>query len=136
MKGILFLIAILFYFQTAQCQEPDSSRNTSNQELYDYFITKHKKQKKTGLILLGSGLAATGVGIIIMNSNGFDDAGLGGFWLFTAGSLTTISSIPVLIISGSNKRKAETYVQLGQYRQIDFTMPDSKVVSVGVKIEF
>ena len=133
MKKLLPLAVFLIAFQFAQGQLTDTLTTETNQELYDYFITKHKKQNKTGLILLGTGLAAMGTGIIISaNSDDFTDGAL----LFYAGTLTTISSIPVLIISGSNKRKAQTYVQVGQQQSMNYAVRDSKLYSVGIKIEF
>ena len=137
MKKLLPLAVFLIAFQFAQGQLTDTLTTETNQELYDYFITKHKKQNKTGLILLGTGLAAMGTGLLIASSD--DDWGDGfvaGGYIFYAGVLTTISSIPVLIISGSNKRKAQTYVQVGQQQSMDFAVRDSKLYSVGIKIEF
>lgn len=137
MKKLTLLIAIAFIFQSTQGQITDSVSTETNQEMYDYLMTKHKKQNKVGLILLGSGLAATGVGIVIASQ---DDT-LGSEWaagslLYFTGVLTTISSIPVLIIAGSNKRKAQIYAQIGQQRMIDLNFPNSKLVTVGVKIQF
>jgi len=139
MKKLYLIIFLLFTYNSTHSQVTDSLTGQSKQEMYNFHYSKHKKQKKTGLILLGSGLVATGAGALIAaNSNVLsDDGGFGaGAGLVLAGSVTTLVSIPYLISSGSNKRKAATYVQIREYPRIDLTMPNSKVVSVGVKIEF
>ena len=103
------------------------------------MIANAKKQKKTGFILLGSGLVATGAGLLIAaNSNVLsDDGGFGtGAGLVLVGSVTTVVSIPYLISSGVNKRKAAAYVQIGNYQMIDFKSQNSKLVSAGLKFEF
>lgn len=137
MRELLLFIVLLFSVQSAQSQVIDTTSTLSKQEMHDYFYSKHKKQKKTGLILLGSGLAAVGTGLLLArNADDWGDQFTAGGLLYFAGTLTTISSIPVLIISGSNKRKAQTYVQMGQHQMIESKLADSNLVSVGVKIEF
>ena len=137
MKKLTILIAIVMIVQSTQGQTIDSVATDTNQEMYEFLMTKHKKQNKTGLILLGSGLAATGLGILIASND--DSLGSGfatGALIYSAGVLTTISSIPVLIIAGTNKKKAEIYAQIGQHRMIDFNQDNSKAVAVGFKIQF
>ena len=139
MKKLILIIVSFLTIQASQCQEIDSLSTQSREEMYDFHFTKHKKQKKTGLILLGSGVVATGAGLLIAaNSNVLsDDGGFGtGAGLVLAGSITTIVSIPYLISSGSNKRKAAAFVQIGEHDLIDLTMPYSKSFFVGFKIEF
>ena len=137
MKKIAIVITIVMFVQSAQGQIVDSVATDTNQEMYEFLMAKHKKQNKTGLILLGSGLAATGLGILIASND--DSLGSGftaGALIYSAGVLTTISSIPVLIIAGTNKKKAEIYAQIGQHRMIDFNQDNSKAVAVGLKIQF
>lgn len=127
---------MVFLGQGAQSQVIDTLDMVPKQDLHDIFYAKHKKQKKVGLILLGSGLVAAGVGaIMIVNSDDLGNDFSSGTLLYSAGVIATISSIPVLIISGSNKRKAKAYIQAGEHRLIDWSLPDSKVVSVGFKID-
>jgi len=138
MKKLIILIVLMFTFNLAQSQAVDSLTLQSEQEMHDFYISKHKKQKKTGLILLGSGVVAAGVGFLIADNSSLfadDDGFAAGTGLFLVGGLTTIASIPVLISSGSNKRKAAAYVQFGEQQLIDLTFPSSKIVSVGVKID-
>ena len=137
MKKIAIVITIVMFVQSAQGQIVDSVATDTNQEMYEFLMAKHKKQNKTGLILLGSGLAATGLGILIASND--DSLGSGfaaGALIYSAGVLTTISSIPVLIIAGTNKKKAEIYAQIGQHRMIDYNQDNSKAVAVGLKIQF
>ena len=135
----MVILAAFFFLTYGYGQQVEVSTDQSNQEMYDFHYEKHKKQKKTGFILLGSGVAATLAGVLIgSNSDSWsDEANLGtGAILVTAGALTTISSIPVFIVSGSNKRKAQAYVQSGQYQIIDLTLDNSSYLSIGLKIEF
>ncbi|MGA9270315.1 MAG: hypothetical protein WBV45_06810 [Lutimonas sp.] len=141
MKKLTFFFALVLFFQTTQGQITDSLtteiNQQTNQEMYDYLMAKHKKQKKAGLIMIGSGVLATVGGILLThNSSLADSEWTAGALLAYAGVLTTISSIPVLIISGSNKRKAETYLQVGRHRMIDMNLPNTETVTLGVKIKF
>jgi len=137
MKKIAIVITIVMFVQSAQGQIVDSVATDTNQEMYEFLMAKHKKQKKTGLILLGSGLTAAGLGLLIAASDdSWDSTFTAGALIYSAGVLTTLSSIPVLIIAGTNKRKAQIYAQLGQHRMIDFNLDNSKAVAVGLKIQF
>ena len=133
------LFSLMLFAPGCFSQELESTRNETNQKSYDFHMAKHKKLKKTGFILLGSGVAATVVGALIAsNSEGiFDDSdNLGsGAILTTAGILTTISSIPVFIVSGSNKRKAETFLKVELNSPIGIPFPNSQYISIGVNIE-
>ena len=46
MKKLLPLAVFLIAFQFAQGQLTDTLTTETNQELYDYFITKHKNKTK------------------------------------------------------------------------------------------
>ncbi len=143
MKKLALLLTVVLIVQYTQGQIVDSVTTDTNQKMYEFLMAKHKKQKKTGLILLGSGLAATGLGVLIIynDSDWFDDEDAGseytaGTILYTAGVLSALSSIPVLIIAGENRQKAQIYAQIGQQRMMDFNLENSKAVAVGVKIQF
>lgn len=138
MKKVVITLFVLFSFSWAESQVIDSLNVESTQEMYDFHYAKSKKQKKTGFILLGSGLVATGAGLLIAsNSNVLsDDAGFGaGAGLALVGSVATVVSIPYFISSGVNKRRAAAYVQVGEYQTIDVAFQNSKLVSLGFKIE-
>ena len=139
MKKVVLTLFLLFSFSWAESQVIDSLNVESKQEIYDFHYAKSKKQKKTGFILLGSGIAATGAGLLIAaNSNVLsDDGGFGtGAGLVLVGSVATVVSIPYLISSGVNKRRAAAYVQVGEFQTIDAAFQNSKLVSVGFKFDF
>jgi len=137
MKNSIIILVLIFAFQSVQCQVTDSLTVKSNEEMYDFYISKHKKLKKTGLILLGAGLVATGVGYAIANNGSlYDDEFTAGAGLALVGVLTTISSIPVLIISGSNKRKANAIEGSGEVGIGVIPFNDTRYASVGIKINF
>lgn len=132
------LLVLIFTFQSVQSQVTDSLTEKSNQEMYDFYSLKHKKLKKTGFILLGAGLAATGGSLLLVaNASLSDDSTwTAGGILFIAGSLSTIASIPVFIVSGSNKRKAKAILGSGNVGIGAIPFNDTRYVSVGVKINF
>lgn len=65
MKKLTLFIIIVLIVQSTRSQVADSVVIDTNQEMYEFLMTRHQKQKKTGFILLGSGLLAAGVGILI-----------------------------------------------------------------------
>ena len=136
------LLVLIFTFQMVQSQVTEQQTDQSTQNMYDFYSLKAKKQKTTGWILLGTGLAATVGGYAIM-ANNFDlfdsdsDGGLAaGTGLFLVGSIVTIASIPVLIVSGSNNRKARAYLETGTAGVGNITSENSKYVRVGLKVDF
>ena len=75
------------------------------------YLQKSKTQKTIAWILLGSGTALIGAGIIV-GGNGAEEASFNdasnGAALIIAGALADIGSIPFFIASAKNKRKALT----------------------------
>lgn len=145
MKRILStLLVLLFTFQMVQSQITEPQTDQSTQNMYNFYSFKAKKQKTTGWILLGTGLAATVGGSAIMANNFYiwggsedEERGLAaGTGLFLAGSMATIASIPVLIVSGSNNRKARAYLETGTAGVGNITFDNSKYVTVGLKVDF
>jgi hypothetical protein len=138
MRKLMLCAMLSLSFQLAQGQVIDTLNAETKKEMYDFYMTKSKKQNKTGLILLGSGIVAIGTGFILGNNSDsfFDSEATSGALLILAGGLATLSSIPVLAVAGSNKNKAETYVQIGTQRPMNLAAPNSNVVSVGLKLEF
>ena len=143
MKKLTLFITIVLIVQATRSQVADSVVTETNQEMYEFLMTRHQKQKKTGFILLGSGLVATGVGILIaandtdwLNDEYSGSQFTAGAIIYSAGVLTALSSIPVLIIASGNKKKAQIYAQIGQHRIIDYHLNYSKAVALGVKIQF
>lgn len=138
------LLVLLFSFQIVQSQITESKTDQSTQNMYDFYSQKAKKQKTTGWILFGVGLGAVIGGTAIISNNfyiwgGSEDEDRGfaaGSGLFLIGSMSVIASIPVLIISGSNNRKAKTYLEAGTSKVGNITFENSKYVTVGLKIDF
>lgn len=76
----------------------------SIQKLNVDYLKKSKKQRSTGLILLGSGITMFTVGTIAMQhsqSKGEDE-----FPFVVGGLVTTIASVPFFISAAVNKHKA------------------------------
>jgi hypothetical protein len=143
MKKLTLFIIIVLIVQSTRSQVADSVVTDTNQEMYEFLMTRHQKQKKTGFILLGSGLLAAGVGILIAanDTDWWNDEYSGsqftaGAVIYSVGALTALSSIPVLIVASGNKKKAQIYAQIGQHRIIDYHLNHSKAAAVGVKIQF
>jgi len=137
MKNSILFLVLIFSFQLALSQSTDSLTTQSQKEMYDFYISKHKKQKKAGWILLGSGVVAFGTGVIIGSNSGlYDDGFAAGALLVTAGTLSTISSIPLFIVSGSNNRKAKALLGSGQVGIGTFPYSNARYASVGIKIDF
>lgn len=139
MKRILsILLVLLFSFQIVQSQVTEPLTENSQQNMFDFYSHKAKKQKTTGFILLGVGLAVGISGLAIFSNNFWENDGGtdAGAIMFLAGSISVIASVPVLIISGSNNRKAKTYLEAGTVKVGNITFENSKYVTVGLKIDF
>ncbi len=77
-----------------------------------------------------------GIGSIIMLNSIYSDVGEPGAILFLAGSAATIASIPVFIVSGSNKRKAKAILASGIIGIGAIPFNNTRYASVGLKIDF
>lgn len=137
MKLPITIFLVLFFFvQLVQSQVIETSLEKPQQEMYDYHIQKHKKLKKTGLILLGAGGGAMLTGILIGTaSDSWSGVGSGAL-VFTAGLASTIASIPVFIIGNSNKRQANLILETGKIGIGGLPFQHSGYASVGLKISF
>ena len=136
MKNLIVILVLIFTFQSLQCQVTDSLTVKSNKEMYDFYISKHKKLRTTGFILLGTGVAALGVGGAIMYNSIMDEGGEPGAILFVVGGLETISSFPVFGIAKKNKRKAIEILGSGEVGIGAIPFNDTRYASVGIKIDF
>lgn len=100
-----FLTLSLFLALFARAQSQSLERNI----LIEEYIKQSEKQKKTGLIMLGAGLGSVLLGTVLFGvgwGDGSDVAAGSGAILMTAGSISTLVSIPILVSSASNGRKA------------------------------
>jgi len=129
------ILCLLFIPHNSYGQTLEFTGDQSKKEMYTFYTSRHKKLKKTGLILLGAGVAATITGYTILYNQSWNDDWTPGLLLFMGGAITTTASIPVLIIAGSNKRKAEALVLMGRHQMMDMTLTSSRYISVGLKVE-
>lgn len=139
-KSILIVLGLIFCVQFAQGQVKESANDDnqySNDTEYTHYNFRSKKQLKTGLILFGVGSAALIAGIAIASS--VDSAAgfiplLGGGLLVVVGGSSVLVSIPFLISSGVNKRKAKVSVNTGSTGINGLPNFNSRYVSLGVSI--
>lgn len=102
-KIFLALSLFLIFLPRANAQSQE------NKILIEEYLRRSEQQKKTGLIMLGAGLGSVVVGTVLFGtgwSEGSEAAFGSGVILFSAGAISTIISIPILVSSASNGRKA------------------------------
>ena len=97
------------------------------------YLEKSKRQKTTGLILLGGGVIAFTGGAIAMEHS--QSKGENEFPFVVGGLAMTLTSIPFFISSASNKHKAKLYMR----KEALMLKPDIETGiiynSIGVKID-
>lgn len=104
----IVLCFLMFTPLLVQGQEIDNTNNKQPHELNYMYLKKHKTQKTIGWICLGSGAAMIFGGIAINSTEGWGEGNqYNGLWLSVLGSGVVLTSVPLFISSGSNKRKAE-----------------------------
>lgn len=104
MKNIILLLtaASLTFKTFSQTIQPADSK--------DYYLQKSKNQKTTAWVLLGGGtLMAVAGGIVFDKSSSNTSIDAGGF-IFLAGIIADIVSIPFFVSAAKNKRKAAAIV--------------------------
>lgn len=106
MRKIMIYFVMLAIPGTSFCQKI----NDSVPSVQTDYLQKSKNQQTAAWILLGGGAALIGTGFIVGDgkNSSFDDAALGAVFA-GIGLISTISSIPLFIASGKNKRKANTF---------------------------
>lgn len=100
---VCFSLALLFLVQ------PILAQQDSNQFLIQEYVKQSERQKKTGLVMLGAGVGAVVLGTVLFAAawdSGSGFAGGASVFFLTAGSISTLVSIPIIISSASNGRKA------------------------------
>lgn len=102
-------------------------KNQSQQELYDFHLSKKKTNSIAAWITLGGGLAMVVGGISINMSGGIVDGDSTnnnkGLWLSYLGGATTLISIPLFISAGKHRKKAKIQLQNGAvgFNPINYT---------------
>jgi hypothetical protein len=138
-RSLSVILFLLFSFQLLYSQVTDSTTIQSQQNEYDFYLLKSKKQKTGGTVLLVSGLVMEAAGLVIMVSKTFDYLGgqksglIAGAGLAIFGAAAVITSIPILISSGSNKRKARAFITTGDFRD---PIKNSRYASIGISFDF
>ena len=108
MKTLFVFLSMLQLSVLTMAQQPQLKTQSIREDL----IQKSKSQKTTGFLMLGIGAAATIGGAVLFSDNftifgnGDDNAANGGGFLFIAGGLSMLGSIPFFISSSNNKQKA------------------------------
>ena len=134
--SLLLLLTLLLSVQIVQSQVIDSTKTLSNPEMYDFYMQREHKLKKTGYILLASGGGAVLTGILIMaNSDGWSGIGSGAL-IMTAGIGSTLASIPFFIIADGKRKKAEMIVATGNLKLQGLPKYQSSYATVGFEISF
>jgi hypothetical protein len=106
----LFVVSFLSCFS--------QQTNPSNALTKEEYLQKSKHQKTAAWVLLGGGLALGVTGIIVDASNWESS---GGDVLLVLGGVSMISSIPLFIASGKNKKRAmaaSTFFKLEKIRVV------------------
>ena len=120
-------------------QTTKESKKYQNLQLtYEDYARKHKTQRTVGRALLFGGIAMITIGGIMASQEDILYGDESTFALPFVGMVSTISSIPVLISAGANKRKA-AYLSLKKesvsYFQNNNSMHNS-VPSLSLSIGF
>ena len=103
MKKLILIFALLFsafYELIAQ--------NQDTKFLIEEYIQQSERQKKTAIIMMGAGVGATALGILLATTaTSWDSPAFGGGGILAlAGSASTVIGIAILVSSASNARKA------------------------------
>ena len=117
MKKIIILTWLLAFASTSFGQQPAASKTALTQTDY---LKKSKKQKQAGFILSGAGAGLiiasfiiprgeleSGICIGLYCDEKYKNDGIKSAFLI-AGAVTALSSIPLFIVSGMNRKKANT----------------------------
>ena len=107
-QPILSLTLVLIVFSSF-CQTMSTEVKTE-----EYFLTKSHRQRTIGWVMLGGGVALTGIGIAVAGAEttgyalGNSKSGNAGSVLAIAGIASALGSIPLFISAAHNKHRAAT----------------------------
>lgn len=142
MKKLLIFTTFLLVLNMLVYSQYDSSKARQiDQNLKQRLILKSKRQATAAWILLGSGVALNAIGFAFHPresddfATGFDKALFAGV-LHVAGIGAIATGVPLLIISGHNRRKAALMVDTGQLQLAPHLMASRWQLKTGVAITF
>ena len=99
---VILLVLAITHHGKSQQNETDLKLQTAD------YVKKSKKQRNTGLVLLGGGAACFGAGAYALE-HARDKSGYGTF-IMLGGMGMAAASLPFFISSVSNKHKAKIYI--------------------------
>lgn len=106
MKKVLFVFLFLWF----GCIQINLAQESTEKLLMQEYLKQSEKQKKTGLIMLGTGIGASLLGTVMIGAAWGDSdsnfLGGTGVVLLTAGTISTLVSIPIIASSASKGKKA------------------------------
>lgn len=103
-KFFLVIAVFLLFLPRIQAQQ-----SQENKILIEEYLRQSEKQRKTGLTMLGVGLGSVVLGTALFGAawnNGGNAAGAASVLFLAGGSISTLVSIPIIVSSASNGRKA------------------------------
>jgi len=103
-KFLLVIVAFFLFLPRNQAQQ-----SQENKILMEEYLRQSEKQKKTGLIMLGAGAGSLVLGTALFGAawnNGGNAVGVASVLFLAGGSISTLVSIPIIVSSASNGRKA------------------------------
>lgn len=133
MRKIIICTMLLIFAVTSFCQQTKSLQQLTREE----YLTKSKKQKSTGWVAFGGGTVVLAITAISSASNVCFGTGCTKHSPFpiaaVLGTAMMVSSAPLFIASGKNKRKANLMLK---DEIVFFNLQAKKhLVSVGLKIK-
>jgi hypothetical protein len=116
MKQFLTLIVLLGFFTISFSQEITASKPITRED----FLKRSKDQKVAAFIFLGVG--ATAIAIAAPGNVDFETLG----FLVAIGAIGTLTSIPLFIASGRNKRKANAMI--ASFKMGKMSVPEKSIL--------
>lgn len=107
MKKITICLLLVILSVTSFCQQTEPSQPMTRDE----YLKKSKTQKVLGFVFLGAGA----ITLISVSGGNTDFNTLG--TLVVVGGVLTLTSIPLFIASGRNKRKAKNAAAFFKFEQ-------------------
>jgi hypothetical protein len=142
---IFFVLSSSFFTPDIQAQHIEEGYTDLQLKNNRYYSKKHKNQKKTAWILMGSGTALTVGGVIAqaatatvdlvtMMTGSEPEFNQTGSYVALAGIATMATSIPFFIASGNNKKRANIALQEQKITMGNKTNQQASYQSISLRI--